>query len=463
MALTAFPTLKFNTSTGSDTLASGSGPDTAITCLVNGATTNSTTIVVDNASGNLDTIAQDGSAALFVTGIGFVRISTTNNGTNTIVVETALTIGDNVQLAIGGKRATIGDTDSRRLFAATSSPTASGGSGQWIVVLEDDQSISSAITMSFTAGIGALTIQGDSTISRRTITQTGNATHLSVTAANRINLNNCVFRNSNSTKNEVFTSSVATTIRFENCVIGHAGGTDCPKSVGIRSASAYTCVLWNTSALRLTGTGINLTNSVLEMYGSEISRCGGNGVTSVSGSVFMDGSIISHNTGDGIKFSAVPTRVLIRHSTVHANSGAGIDMAGANNTAPQVIIINNQITANGAYGVTLPGTAPHFTTIEFNNFGNASDSTNNTSGTLNGQTLPGSNTTIAPGYTDASAGTRNFGIASAAKATGFPASSATVAAGQTGSTSYVDIGAVQRQESGGGAAGRRNMRGGFIN
>jgi hypothetical protein len=274
MALTAFPTILFNTSTGSDSLASGAGPATAITCLVNGAVTNSTTIVVDTASADLGTIAQDGSAALFITGIGFVRISTTNNGTLTIVVETAVTIGDNVQLAIGGKRATLDATESRRLWAATASPTAVGASGQWAIQLEDDQSISSTITVAFTAGVGYLTMQGDSTSSRRTITQTGNATHFTLNTANKLRNENLVFRNSNATKNEVFTSSAASIITFGNCIIGASDGTNCPKSIGIRTASSYFLRLYNTSAIRLTSVGVSLTASTLEMFGSEISRCG---------------------------------------------------------------------------------------------------------------------------------------------------------------------------------------------
>jgi hypothetical protein len=128
----------------------------------------------------------------------------------------------------------------------------------------------------------------------------------------------------------------------------------------------------------------------------------------------------------------------------------------------ETMIFDNQITANTAFGITLTGTQPHYSKIEFNNFGNASDSTNNTSGTLNGMTIPASNTTIAPGYTDSSSGVRNFAIESAAKATGFPSSSSSIGAGQTASTSYVDIGAVQRQESSsGGAIGGGNLNGGF--
>jgi hypothetical protein len=293
-------------------------------------------------------------------------------------------------------------------------------------------------------------MQGDSTSSRRTITQTGNATHFTLNTANKLRNENLVFRNSNATKNEVFTSSAASIITFGNCIIGASDGTNCPKSIGIRTASSYFLRLYNTSAIRLTSVGVSLTASTLEMFGSEISRCGGAGVTSTTGTVTLYASIVSHNSGDGISFTLAPTRAHIMNSTIHGNTGDGIDLAGANNSNA-VFILNNQITANGAFGLTLPGTQPHDSRVEFNNFGNASDSTNNTSGAANGLTLGSSNTTIAPSYTDSSSGVRNFAIGSAAKATGFPPSSSSIGAGQTLSISYVDIGAVQRQESAGGS------------
>jgi hypothetical protein len=174
MALTVFPTLMFNSGTGSDSLASGAGPATAITCLVNGAVTNSTTIVVDTASADLDTIAEDGSAVLFITGIGFVRIDTVDNATLTIVVETAVTIANDVQLAIGGKRATINATESRRLFAVTSSPTAVGAAGRWTLQAEDDGALTitgSTITLAAVGGTGYLLLKGDSASSRRVCDQ----------------------------------------------------------------------------------------------------------------------------------------------------------------------------------------------------------------------------------------------------------------------------------------------------
>lgn len=459
MALTAFPTLTFNSSTGSDSLASGAGPATAITCLVNGATTNSTTIVVDTASADLDTIAEDGSAVLFVTGIGFVRIDTVDNATLTIVVETALTIGDNVQLAIGGKRATLDETESRRLFAATSSPTASGASGQWTIQAEDDGalSLSSTLTMAFTAGTGFLTIKGDSASSRRTSTQSGNAVHFTANTTNRTRLENIVFRNSNGTKNYVFSrTGNSPLLEIRNCVCGASDGTNCPNGIVTGTCDV---VMYDTAVIRCGSNGVASGGVTVQLYGCEVSRCSGIGVTNANSSscLRLENCIVSHNTGDGI--TKTGGQLALIGNTISNNGGDGVELTTNNVVSvggqnATTVIINNQFTNNTAYGLNLSGTTPHFPICEYNNFnGNGTDA-------ANGLTLPSSNTTIDPGYTDTTNSVRNYAVGTAAKATGFPAATATVGAGQSGTTTYVEIGAAQRQEVAGGLITHPGMAGG---
>jgi hypothetical protein len=434
MALTAFPTIVFNTSTGSDSAASGAGPASAVTGTAKASTASTT--VEFNESVDLSGVAQDGSHVLWVNGIGFVRISTVDDVNNTLVVETALTIGAGTSIAIGGKRATLNNAESRRLFAATASPTASGASGQWTITLEDDQSIDADIPLSWTPGRGQLVVQGDSASSRRTITQTGNDYHFTADTVNFGLFSNLIFRNTNATKQAVFRGTVSTTTLVSNCIAGAADGTDCPLSMYSRGGGSPVLHMFNSSVLNCTGAGF--TGSVTAyLYGSEVSRCGGAGLT--GGIVRAYKSIISHNDGDGILLSTTATLI---DCTIHGNAGDGIEATG-NNLNPLLQIINCQITANTGYGINCSGTAPHVPIVEFCNFGNASDSTANGSGAANGITLSGTNTTVAPGYVDATNTVRNFAIASSLKAAGFPVSTATIGAGQSGTTTYVAMGAAQ--------------------
>lgn len=436
MALTAFPTIVFNAATGSDSLASGAGPATAITGTC-AASTNSTTVTF-NGNPDLSGVAQDGSHVLWVNGIGFVRISTVDDAANTCVVETALTIGDGTAFAIGGKRATLDATESRRLFAATSSPTASGATGQWTIQLESDQSLTSAITLAFTAGNGFLQIQSDGS-TLRTITQTGNASLFPATTANRFWFHRIGFRHSNATKSYAFVSSSnASTAVFSSCVCGASDGTNCPSGLWSRTNSTATVTLIDSAIIQCGAQGMNLGGGVtVHLLGCDISRNASNGVFQPA-NLYASNSVIAYNGADGI--NGVVTFTRIENCTIDGNTGDGVELI-SNNTV-NAIIVNNQITNNGAYGVTFSGTQPHQVVCQYNNF------YNNTTAAANGFTLDATNLTVDPGYTDRTNTVRNYAIGTATKAAGFPASTATIGAGQSGTTSYVDIGAAQRQEAG---------------
>ena len=470
MTLTAFPTILFNTS-GSDSAASGAGPATAITgtCL---ASTASTTVSFDGAP-DLSGVAQDGSAVLWLNGIGFVRISTVDNSAKTCVVETALTVGAGTAFAIGGKRATLNDTESRRLFLATASPTASGASGRWIVRLENGQTTTSSITLSFTAGSGQLVIEGDSATTRRVWTvATNSARHVSCTAVNRVRFQNLHFLNSHATPLYVYTTISSSHVEFVNCVIGSADGVNCPQGACVNTAEAPSATFVNTAVLRCKSHGVFGTNGSFGVVsqGSEFSRCGGRGIYNNSVATaftLLTDTIISHNASAGVEMPGASWLVMDR-CTVANNGGDGIRLTGntlgwTTDSGPRraVIITNSQITANSGYGINCTGTVPHFPGVEYCNFGNASDSTVNASGSVNCFTLSGTNTTIAPGYTDSSVGVRNYGLAVTAQGTGMP-SAATIGAGQSGSTSSVSIGAVQPQPSATGPIIRRVLRGSVI-
>lgn len=444
MALTAFPTILFNSSTGSDSAASGAGPATAITGTC-AASTNSTTVTF-NGNPDLSGVAQDGSAVLWVNGIGFVRISTVDDAANTCVVETALTISASTAFAIGGKRATLDATESRRLFAATSSPTASGASGGWTLQLEDDQSLTSAITLAFTAGNGYLTIKSNSS-TLRTITQTANAGIFLATTANRFWFQSIGFRHSNGTKSyAIISSSNASTAFFLSCVCGASDGTNCPSGLWSRTNSTATVFLINTSILRGGGHGMNLGGGVaVYASGCDISRNTSNGIFQAS-SLAISSSVIAYNGADGINGTVGACKV--ENCTIDGNTGDGIETT--TNNSVLVMLLNNQITNNGAYGVTFSGSTPHSPFVQYNNF------YGNSTAAANGITLDATNLTADPGYTDRTNTVRNYAISSAStsNAAGFPASSATIGAGQSGTTTYVDIGVSQRQASGGGGYSR---------
>jgi len=120
----AYPVVQFDSSSGSDSLASGAGPATAVN-----STTESTTAATDGAgttvtfSGatDLSGVATDGSHCIYlvdatVGNVNFSKILTVDDGANSLTVDNAFGLSlSGLNWAIGGKRQFIGSTTSRLL------------------------------------------------------------------------------------------------------------------------------------------------------------------------------------------------------------------------------------------------------------------------------------------------------------------------------------------------------------
>ena len=166
-------------------------------------------------------------------------------------------------------------------------------------------------------------------------------------------------------------------------------------------------------------------------------------------------NIIDTCTGKGVNDSGAPTtsanRLILEGNTVYGCGDSGLEVADIDR---QTLVTNNIFSENGnaagEYNVEwLAGTAEligfHGWNVFYHSGGGGGA---NLSGlTVNAQ-VASSEFTTDPGFTDAAGG--NFAISSTspAKASGYPG----VFLG--GSTGYLDIGAVQRQEAGGGGGQR---------
>lgn len=145
--------------------------------------------------------------------------------------------------------------------------------------------------------------------------------------------------------------------------------------------------------------------------------------------------------------------MIVQRCTVHASSGgaAGIRVQGATSALAYLLIENCNITGNGGYGVDFTGApaaaalAVSRATIRNCNFGTGA--TANTSGAANNYTLDGTNVNVDPGYANAAG--NDFAVGVNVKALGHP--TAIIGGLSSGTRSYVDIGAAQRQEPAGGS------------
>ncbi len=115
----AYPTIVFNNSTGSDTAASGAGPATALT----GTSASFTgSVVTLDGSPDLTNVATDGSHVLYLvtsTGRKFFTINAKDNGADTVTLDDAPAgTASGLSWAIGGKRSTLHNTDSKLIITA---------------------------------------------------------------------------------------------------------------------------------------------------------------------------------------------------------------------------------------------------------------------------------------------------------------------------------------------------------
>ena len=477
----ANPTILFNNGTGSDTAASGAGPGTAISgaaaAHTGGAAT--TTITLTNTP-DLSGVAVDGSAVLWLKTSGttrrFSKITAKDDGADTVTVEDSFTIaaGSPVDYAIGGKRKTMEHADSVRLFIAD----AKGG---WAITLEDDQpaiTASIACTATGDATNGFITLQGDSTTTRRLLTSaTNNVSPLSGGCLSWV-VRNLKFTSSAATKTSSYgillNAAASGVLVLINCIFGDP--TDKLQNAWLRTASAQLgIIVIDCEVQYCLGVGCPEASGTSAAAPYRIMNCWvhhntGAGIAPLySVNITVSGCLITNNGGSGIALgSGNGLAPIIVGNTIHGNTGASSDGISLGHATPitGAVIYNNSITANGRYGLNCSAGAEALNNrlvglVDHNNYGNASDSTANTSGAVNGITAGASDLTVAPSYTNAAG--NDYSVSTSMKAVGYPPAARNIGANNSSTLSYVDIGAAQRQEAaaGGGLLTHPGMSGGI--
>lgn len=385
----ALPRVIFNATTGSDTAASGAGPSTAVTgpAAAHTGGVSSTTITLTNTP-DLSTVAADGSAVLWLktaSGRQFSKITAVDDTADTVTVEDAFTIDEAsaVDYAIGGKRATWDDADSRNVFADMKAG--------WRVWTETAQSLTSelAVSASGNSTDGFIQIGGDPAGSRQKITQTVNAAAISFSGDIWIARNMWIV-NTAATKGSAYgiaTDNSSGTKWVVNCELGDA--TDQLQN-GLRRTS--NAVYW-----RFIGCDIHdcIDDGVSQLGGagechafsSRIVNNGGKGMQSSGNDGVVVGCIVAGNGGAGVDITSL---TFAMNNTVDANGGDGFTKGK--------VFINNTITRNGGFGITTSN--PVFLS-EHNNFGTGTWA--NTSGAISGGSIGENDLQVDPEHADADA------------------------------------------------------------
>lgn len=343
----------FNSSTGSDTAASGLGPATAVTG--SGASTTSASAVVTG----IDTTGVSAGHLLWVqstSGRQFSIIATVDSGTQVTCDDVFANTEASRTWAIGGKRATL--AGSLRIIDSGGASDAKGG---WTLEFPSGHAETFSSQIVIRAGgsttEGAVVIRGEANAAVKPIfTQSSNTTFFLVNA-NHIAIKDLEFRNTHPTKTisiAVFINSdTLQGILLSGLVINHVtdkywkGVRLQGRSVRVFRCSIGSCV--NVGIEQAAGGGF-------EVLENTIFGCGSHGIHTGGGYTIgfsIRRNIIRGNTGDGINFRGTNNEsrdhCTIDGNVIYDNGESGIEIATATVALPT--IVNNIITENGDYGI----------------------------------------------------------------------------------------------------------------
>jgi hypothetical protein len=327
----AYPTVKFNSSTGSDTQASGAGPTTAL--FGTNASFAGSVWTLDG-SPDLSGVAVDGSHVIWAnttTGRQFFNITAKDNALKTVTVADAPAgTATGRTWGIGGKRQTLNAASSRTLFAVTV-----GAKAGWIIDIEAaaDYVLTTELDISFLGSIadGPIRIYSSSG-TKPVITSSTSGIHLfDVGTAQAVNFQNLKFTHSGATRGHGITSWASMTqfcwfdnLEFDGC------------QVGIRGSYGSDWTFQNCSFTRIVSK--NCTSHGIEIAGE------GN---------ILSGLYVHHNAGSGIYGtggSNIGTHAIV-NALITNNTGRGIYWNSTENNIHGVSIVNCTIANNGSDGI----------------------------------------------------------------------------------------------------------------
>lgn len=466
----ALPVILVNSGSGSDSLASGAGPTTAINSTTEGTTASTDgagTLVTFSGATDLSGVLDNGSHVIYLADAtagarNFSKITAVNNGADTVTVADAFGVSlSGMSWAIGGKRASIGSTTSKKLFDNNS--TSGDAMPGWIVEMQSGHT--ETITAQFDLRRGGDTTNGIIWLRGEAgagtvpvVTFSNNGVGINKIAANHFLLSDFELRNSNATKTASVAFATSTnnqTLTVLRMKVSHSTN----KFWRAYSTNQGGLILLSSEIGYCADIGIvHLNSASYEGLMSDcfIHDCGGDGVEWGSGIITLIGNVFYNNSGfgadingtrsyAGTAFIPVGGSTHIIGNVFHANGGGGLELAGTGGHVG--VIANNIFSNNTGYGISCAGTDVQNFSVGCSMRNNCFYS--NTTAATNPSTLTNFNLgsiTTDPAFTNAGSG--NFAVGTNMKAFGWPQDNV----GKfSGTRSYVDIGAAQRQESGGGS------------
>lgn len=377
---------------------------------------------------------------------------TTGEGMNTGTTNTVW--------AVGGVRASIGGTNSKKLAEHPASAAGDAMPG-WIVEMQSGHAETLTALIQFrrdgSLANGPIILRGTAgAITPPILTFSNNGSALIMEKMFQ-QCRDFELRNTNATKTSSYGLTLGNTSVAERIRIDHATDNFLQGVGGagtIRDCRIGNCVNFG---VRFDGPG-RVINCYIFTNGSH-----GLNVQYETG-VVIRGTLVYNNTGDGLRQKLSVTTnlngIVIDGNVFVANGSDGIEFTGAASAtvAAGLVLVNNILSSNGGYGINLTGE----TLTQFLAQGPFVER-NNTFGNTSGASFPTGLDPTDPGLDPqfVNAAGENFSIGANLKALGFPVGGTRTVGLGTATYSYIDIGAAQRLEAGGGLMINPGLSGGL--
>lgn len=360
--------INYDINTGSNTAASGAGPETALSgtdaYTGDGVGGGNNAIATLDGSPDLSSVATDGSHLLWIDTPSGSRklfpIVGKDDGTDTVTVSqtiSAIASASGVNWGIGGFRADMN-------YDSSNYDWEDMLSGWEFVFSPDTYTIETSITISalgdHTSGALQFRCSESGGTAKTVFDRTGNFDTITLNNSNTfLNIKDIKFtRSSGSSSHGAINMNLSTVSQIENVEIDGTG-----MDIGIDTNSTYIANIDNAKIYNCSSHGINTTGttggkSIIRR--SSIFNNGGAGIYDDGNSRITNlyqENLIYGNGDSGIKISNTGSSgkiTLISRNTIDKNTGSGIDVSdttGADTTG--LIIEENILSNNTAYGIAV--------------------------------------------------------------------------------------------------------------
>ncbi len=458
----AFPTILVNSATGSDTLASGAGPATALTGAAGVTSADGLTVVLDG-SPDLTNVATDGSHVLFMsdTNAGSRNFGKITSKGDSGLVTAFVGVSDAFQAlntdawAIGGKRASIASTTSKKL--ADNNTAAGDAMPGWIIEMESGHAETIAAEYAFRrAGDqvgGAVILRGTSGAGTKPVLTFSNNGNALTIRANFIQFWDLELQNTNATK----TSSIAVQT-VANIGGAYWRGLKIANSTnnffkGIVGAANSGGIIQQCEVGFTANDGVELLHGSWAVLGNYIHDCTTIGIdlSPVGDAIHViEDNLIADCGGDGIfrnSDAISPNMLFIRHNTIYSCGDEGIEVNAAMSVGAIFCILDNIISDATGTAVLYSNAAATLEAVLSVPTLTSNNNTFNNGATYTPAGIEERDPGLDPQFVDAANDV--FTIGTNLKAQGFPEPNFPGLSYR----SYVDIGGVSREEPASGGGG----------